>query len=48
LIDGRASYGYGLQLSILGLLLHWDFARLWDFKRSLSGLRTSFYIGTEF
>ena len=48
LIDGRASYGYGLELSLLGLGLHWDFARLWDFKRSLSGLRTSFYIGTEF
>jgi hypothetical protein len=48
LIDGRASYGYGLQLQILGLWLHWDFAKLTDFKKSLSGLRTSFYIGTEF
>ena len=48
LIDGRASYGYGLQLSLLGLELHWDFSKLTDFKKSLSGLRTSFYIGTEF
>jgi Tol biopolymer transport system component len=48
LIDGRASYGYGLQLQILGLWLHWDFAKLTDFKKSLSGLKTSFYIGTEF
>lgn len=48
LIDGRASYGYGLELSLLGLGLHWDFAKLTDFKKSQSGLRTSFYIGTEF
>jgi len=48
LIDGRASYGYGLEFSLLGLGLHWDFAKLTDFKKSLSGLRTSFYIGAEF
>lgn len=48
LVNGRASYGYGLQLTLLGLQLHWDFSRLTDFKQSLSGLRTSFYIGTEF
>jgi outer membrane protein assembly factor BamA len=48
LIDGRASYGYGLQFEILGLWLHWDFAKLTDFKKSTSGLKTSFYIGTEF
>lgn len=48
LIDGIASYGYGMQLSILGLELHWDFSKLWDFRKSLSGLKTSFYIGYEF
>ena len=48
LIDGRASYGYGLQIQFLGLLLHWDFAHLTDFRRTYSGLKTSFYIGTEF
>jgi WD40 repeat protein len=48
LIDGRASYGYGLELTFLGLQLHWDFSKLTDFKKSLSSLRTSFYIGTEF
>jgi len=46
--DGRASYGMGFQLSLLGLDLHWDFAKLWDFKKTLSGLRTSFYIGAQF
>jgi Tol biopolymer transport system component len=48
LVDGRGSYGYGLQFSFLGLTLHWDFAHLTDFKKTYSGLKTSFYIGTEF
>ena len=46
--DGRASYGYGFQLTFLGLQLHWDFAKLTDLKQSQSGLKTSFYIGTQF
>ena len=48
LIDGKAAYGLGFQLSLLGLDLHWDFARLWDFKKTLSGFKTSFYIGAQF
>ncbi len=48
LIDGRASYGYGLELTFLGLPLHWDFAKLTDLKKSQSALKTSFYIGYEF
>ncbi|MEP6802291.1 MAG: hypothetical protein ABJC07_10160 [Acidobacteriota bacterium] len=48
LVDGRGSYGYGIQFSFLGLLLHWDFAHLTDFRKTYSGLKTSFYIGTEF
>jgi hypothetical protein len=48
LIDGKAAYGLGFQVSLLGLDLHWDFARLWDFKNTLSGFKTSFYIGAQF
>ena len=48
LIDGRAAYGYGLQLTLLGLQLHWDFSKLTNLKKSQSGLKTSFYIGAEF
>ena len=48
LIDGSAAYGFGFQVSLLGLQLHWDFAKLWDFKKTLSGLKTSFYIGAQF
>jgi hypothetical protein len=46
--DGRASYGFGFQINLLGLQLHWDFAKLWDFRESSSGLKTSFYIGAQF
>jgi dipeptidyl aminopeptidase/acylaminoacyl peptidase len=48
LIDGVASYGYGIQVSLLGLTLHWDFARLTNLRQSTSDLKTSFYIGTQF
>jgi len=48
LIDGVASYGYGLQVTLLGLELHWDFAKQTDLKKAKSGLQTSFYIGTQF
>lgn len=48
LVDGVASYGYGLQFGFLGLTLHWDFAHLTNFRKTYSGLKTSFYIGTEF
>ena len=48
LIDGKAAYGFGLQLNVLGLQLHWDFAKLWDLKDTQSGLKTSFYIGAQF
>lgn len=48
LINGRASYGYGLQLTLLGLQLHWDFSKVTDLKQSQGRLRTSFYIGAEF
>ena len=48
LIDGRAAYGYGIQFSLFGLQLHWDFSKLTDLKSTTSGLKTSFYIGAEF
>jgi WD40-like Beta Propeller Repeat len=48
LINGLADYGYGFSIGLLGVDLHWDFARQWDFRNSLSSFRTSFYIGTIF
>ncbi len=43
-----AAYGYGLEFTLLGLQLHWDFSKLTDLKHSQGGLKTSFYIGAEF
>jgi Tol biopolymer transport system component len=48
LVDGVASVGYGLSFNILGLELHWDFARRTDLKRSIGGFRTEFWIGETF
>jgi hypothetical protein len=48
LVNGRASFGFGFELNFLGLPLHWDFARLWDFKHTLSSFKTAFYIGPSF
>jgi hypothetical protein len=48
LVDGRADYGMGFSLDLLGLPLHWDFSRKWDFRHTQSGFGTSFYIGPSF
>jgi Tol biopolymer transport system component len=48
LIDGVADYGWGFQINLLGLELHWDFAKRTDLKQSFGGFKTSFYIGPVF
>ena len=48
LIDGSASYGFGFEINVLGLPLHWDFARLTDLKQVKSSFKTAFYIGPSF
>jgi WD40 repeat protein len=48
LINGKADYGVGFSVGLLGVALHWDFARQWDFRQVHTPFRTSFYIGTEF
>lgn len=47
--DAVSSYGWGLTFNFGGLLLNWDFARLWDFDSNLDdGFSTQFWIGTRF
>ena len=46
-MDGRASYGIGIQLFFLGYPLHFDWARLTDLK-SNSKTKFSFWIGYDF
>ena len=46
--DAVSAYGYGISVHFLGLQLNWDVAKQWDFKDSLGGYRTSFWVGTRF
>jgi len=46
--DGLADYGFGISLNFLGLPLHFDFSRQWNFKQSFGSFKTFFYIGPEF
>jgi hypothetical protein len=47
--DAVASYGWGFTVRFLGLDLHWDFAKRWDFRDTLDdGFETSFWIGPRF
>ncbi len=46
--DGRAAYGAGVSIYFLGLPWNIDFARQWDFSKSLSGWQTTFYVGLTF
>lgn len=48
LADGRAAYGMGFTIRLLGLDWNWDIAKQWDGKESLSDTETSFYIGWAF
>jgi outer membrane protein assembly factor BamA len=49
LADAVSSYGWGLTTRFLGLDLHWDFARRWDFDSGIDdGFETSFWIGNRF
>ena len=47
LIDGRASYGFGLQFFFLGYPLHFDWSKLTDLKVA-SPTRFDFWVGFDF
>lgn len=46
--DGLAAVGYGVSFNMLGLELHWDFAKRTDLKNIDSNSQTSFWIGQTF
>jgi hypothetical protein len=48
LVDGRASYGIGLQLFFLGYPLHFDWTKLTDLKVTTESARFDFWIGFDF
>ncbi len=48
LVDGRASYGFGLQAFLLGYPLHFDWVKLTDLKVSTEGWKFQFWLGYDF
>jgi hypothetical protein len=48
LVDGRASYGAGLQFFFLGYPLHFDWSKLTDFKVRAKKWKFDFWIGFDF
>jgi Tol biopolymer transport system component len=48
LVDGRASYGFGLQAFLLGYPLHFDWVKLTDLKVSTQGWKFQFWLGYDF
>ena len=48
LVDGRASYGIGLQFFFLGYPMHFDWSKLTDLKVVSNDTRFNFWIGFDF
>lgn len=48
LLDGKASFGYGLSMNLFGLDLNWNFARRTDLEEIEEKFETSFWIGQTF
>ncbi len=46
--DGLASFGFGLSFRLFGLPWNLDFAKRWNFDRTLSGYESSFWFGPRF
>jgi hypothetical protein len=45
---GYSDWGFGFQTNFLGLPLHFDIARQWNFKEQLTDFKLFFYLGQEF
>ncbi len=49
LVDGVSSYGFGLDVNLFGLPMHWDWVKIWNFEDELTeGFETYFWIGVRF
>jgi hypothetical protein len=48
LVDGRASYGFGLHAFLFGLPLHFDWSKLTDLKVVSNQTQFDFWIGFDF
>jgi hypothetical protein len=48
LVDGVSSYGFGFDVNLFGLPMHWDWVKIWNFDEALTGWETDFWIGVRF
>jgi hypothetical protein len=48
LVDGRASFGVGLEFFFLGYPLHFDWSKFTDLKVTSSGSQFNFWVGFDF
>ena len=48
LVDGRASFGFGLQVFFLGYPMHFDWTKFTDLKVVSEGWKFNFWIGYDF
>jgi hypothetical protein len=48
LVDGRASYGFGLQFFFLGYPMHFDWTKFTDLRVTSNDTRFDFWIGYDF
>jgi outer membrane protein assembly factor BamA len=46
--DGVSSYGFGIDVNLFGLPMHWDWTKIWNFDEALTGWQTDFWIGVRF
>jgi hypothetical protein len=47
-VDGRASFGIGIQAFLLGMPMHFDWSWLTDLKVRSTSPRFQFWIGYDF
>jgi len=48
LVDGVASYGFGITLFVFGIPMHWDWVQLWDFRDQIGDRQVDFWMGVKF
>ena len=48
LVDGVSSYGFGLDVNLFGLPMHWDWVKIWNLKETLQDTQVQFWIGARF
>ncbi len=46
--DGLAVYGFGFSVNLLGIPMHWDFSKRWDFKDTIGDRQVDFWLGYRF